>query len=352
MRRESSKNNLRFDRTIFLIFIIGLTFLAIFLIRIFANSPRTVYYELNGITMGTYCRIVISSSKTSSKQLAEIIFRELERIYKKYNPKDPQSVISYINSSEGWIDLDEETFVLIDSALKFSDLTNGAFDPALGQLISVWGFDKLDEKVPDTIPADTVIKQTLEHSGYKRVELDPKTRRIALTNNVRLDLGGIAKGYALDRAYQIAKEIDPDCTGFVEVGGDIRIIGPKFGSRPWVIGVRDPRKPTEAITYLYMTEGAVASSGDYERYFVHEGVRYHHIIDPKTGYPARGAISVTVIAENALTADALSTAGFVSANDWEYVVLEYPKFGGVTLLVLEDGSIKRSPAMKIYERKK
>ncbi len=351
MRKKGGKNHLSVDRTIFWIAILILAFIGVILIKVFAGSPKTFYYEYTGLTMGTYCRIVVSSPNTNSKQLAEILFKELERIYHKYNVKDPNSFINQLNSSQGWVDLDEETFVLIDSALKFANLTNGAFDPALGNLISLWGFDKLDEKLPNDVPSSDAIQTALMKSGYKNVELDRRTRRVRLSNNVRIDLGGIAKGYALDRAYQIAKEIDPDCTGFVEVGGDIRILGPKFGSRPWVIGVRDPRKASSEITYLYLKTGAVATSGDYERFFLHNNERYHHILDPSTGYPAKGAISVTVVSENAITADALSTAGFVSAKDWEYVVQEYPKLGGTVLMVLNDGTVKKSPTMKIYERK-
>ncbi|AEH50907.1 FAD:protein FMN transferase [Pseudothermotoga thermarum] len=351
MPKKDSKDFIKINRTLFWIFLLGLTFAVAFLIRIFFNSQKTLYYELNGFTMGTYYRIVVASSKVESKQLAEIIFKELDRIYKKYNPKDPESVVWKINSSNDWVDLDEETFVIVDSALKFAELTNGAFDPALGTLISLWGFDRLDEKIPSKIPPDEAIKKALEQSGYKNVELDGRTRRIRLHNNVKLDLGGIVKGYALDRAYQIAKEIDPSCTGFIEVGGDIRILGPKFGSRPWVVGVRDPFSPSKAVTYFYMTSGAVATSGDYERYFVYENKKYHHIIDPKTGYPAQGVTSATVISEDAITADALSTAAFVSGADWEYVILEYPKIGGIVLLISHDGTVKKSSAIKAYEKR-
>lgn len=350
MRQKDSKNLLKLDKRLLLIaFSLMSILLAIFLTSFFKASSS--YYELNGFTLGTYCRIVVSSKK-SSKVLAEVIFNELDRVYKKYNPNDPASVVSKINNSKDWVDVDEETFVLLDVAARFSRITNGAFDPALGNLIQLWGFDKIAEKVPEKIPTTDEINRALQRSGASKVELDHQRRRVRLLDGAKLDLGGIAKGYALDRAYQVAKEVDKDCTGFVEAGGDIRILGPKFGSRPWVVGVRDPRKPDTAISYLYLTSGAVATSGDYERYFEFNGIRYHHILDPKTGFPARGAISVTVIADNAVTADALSTAGFVMGQDWEFVVLEFPKLGGTVLMVTEEGTIRRSPAMVIYEQPK
>ncbi|MCS7174763.1 FAD:protein FMN transferase [Pseudothermotoga sp.] len=350
MRQKNSKNVLKFDKRLAFISLSLLTILLIiFLTSFFRATPS--YHELNGFTLGTYCRIVVSSKK-NSKVLAEIIFNELDRVYKKYNPNDPASVVSRINGSTDWIDVDEETFVLLDVSIRFSKITNGAFDPALGNLIQLWGFDKIAEKIPNRIPTLDEINRALQRSGVDKVELDHQRRRIRLLNGAKLDLGGIAKGYALDRAYQVAKEVDKDCTGFVEAGGDIRILGPKFGSRPWVIGVRDPRKPDTAISYLYLTSGAVATSGDYERYFELNGIRYHHILNPKTGFPAKGAISVTVVADNAVTADALSTAGFVMGQDWEFVVLEFPKFGGSVLLVEENGTIRKSSTMVVYEQPK
>lgn len=350
MRKKDSKNILRINNFVLVIFLIGIAITVAILVMAFVRIPPS-YYEYTGFTLGTYCRIVVSSKK-GSKNLSEIIFNELDRVYRKFDPNNPDSTISKINSSKDWVDLDEESFVLIDAALKFSKITENAFDPALGNLIKLWGFDRIAERVPTKIPSQSEIDEILRHCGVEKVELDSRTRRVRLNDGVKLDLGGIAKGYALDRAYQIAKEIDAKCTGFVEAGGDIRILGPKFGSRPWVIGVRDPRRSESAIDYIYLTDGAVATSGDYERYFIVDGVRYHHIFDPKTGYPARGAQSVTVIAKDATTADVLSTSGFVMAQEWEYVVLEYPRFGGSVLLIGEDGAIHKSPSFSVYERTK
>jgi len=348
--KKDSKNLLRINRVVFLIFLVGIGIGLSLMVSIFIRTPPS-YYEHTGFTLGTYCRIVVSSKK-GSKTLSEIIFNELDRIYKKFDPNNPNSVIGKINTSTDWVDLDEETFVLLDAALKFSQITDGAFDPTLGDLIRLWGFDRISEKTPTKIPSSKEIEEILRHCGVDKVELDSRMRRIRLKDGATLDLGGIAKGYALDRAYQIAKEVDSNCTGFVEAGGDIRILGPKFGSRPWVIGVRDPRKADSAITYIYLKEGAVATSGDYERYFTVNGVRYHHIFDPRTGYPAVGAQSVTVVARDATTADVLSTAGFVMAPDWEYVVLEYPRLGGSVLLIDQEGKLHKSISFSAYEQAK
>lgn len=348
MRARDREILLRLNKEVVWLFVTGSVVVATLVVLFLLRTPPS-YYEYDGFTLGTYCRIYVSSEKINPKSLAEMLFTELDRIYKKYNANDPESVLSKINVSQDWVDLDEETFVLLDAALKFSNMTEGAFDPTLGNLIHLWGFDQLDEQ-DVRVPDSSEIEVALLHTGYKNILLDRQKRRAKLLNGIHIDLGGIAKGYALDRVYQIAKEVDPDCTGFVEAGGDIRIIGPKFGSRSWVIGIRDPDDTNECVGYLYLDSGAVATSGDYERYFIVNGVRYHHILDPQTGYPARGIKSATVVASTAVTADALSTAAFVlGGKNWEYVVLDFPKSGGHVLLVDKDRNIRKSPSLSVYE---
>lgn len=348
MRARDREILLKLNKEVIWLFITGSIVVATLVVLFLLRTPPS-YYEYDGFTLGTYCRIYVSSKKINSKSLAEMLFTELDRIYKKYNVNDPESVLSKINMSEDWFDLDEETFVLLDAALKFSNITEGAFDPTLGNLIHLWGFDQFDEESV-RIPDPSEIEVTLPHTGYKNILLDRQKRRVKLLNETHIDLGGIAKGYALDRAYQIAKEVDPDCTGFVEAGGDIRIIGPKFGSRPWVVGIRDPDDTNECVGYLYLDSGAVATSGDYERYFTVNGIRYHHILDPQTGYPAQGVKSATVVASTAVTADALSTAAFVlGGKNWEHVVLDFPRSGGHVLLIDKDRNIRKSPSLSVYE---
>ncbi len=159
------------------------------------------------------------------------------------------------------------------------------------------------------------------------------------------------KGYALKRAYQIAKEFDKNCHGFIEAGGQIMILGPKYNKANWVIGIRDPRgQPGENIAIVYMKEGSIATSGDYERFFIIDNVRYHHIIDPKTGYPANKAVSATIISEDPVIADAFSTAAFVLGKDnWLFTRTVFTKYGAEVMIVTPKKEQLRSDRFYIYE---
>jgi len=345
MRASDRKNISLLRKEVIIYMFIGIAGFLIILLGFILKPPQT-YYKLKDVALGTYVNIVIGSNKINPERIAKAILDELKRLTVKFDPRNPRSIIHKINEANGdWVSVDEETFTLIKASIRFAQITDGAFDPTLGKLIELWGFDVMKPH----LPTDDEIKETLKHSGYKNVLFDDKNMRVKLLNGIKLDLGGIAKGYALEKARQIAKSFDPDVTGFVEAGGDIRIIGPKFGREPWVVAIKDPRKE-EPMDFIYLLDGAVATSGDYERFFEMNGRRYHHILDPKTGYPARGTWSATVIAEDAVTADALATAAFVLGKDWRFVVLEFPKLGGHVMLVLEGGTIKKSDTFKLFER--
>lgn len=192
------------------------------------------------------------------------------------------------------------------------------------------GFDKINDSafVP-SIPSDLEIEEALERCGYENVLLEKDV--ITLENSVKLDLGGVVKGYAIDRGISIAKEMDPNATGYIDAGRDIGIIGPKFGGEYWSIAVQDPRGESgEYIDIVYLKKGTIVTSGDYERFFIVDGVRYHHILNPKTGYPVRDNISTTVISPDAMDADAFSTAAFVLGSEFSAVLL--PVLGGKACL--------------------
>jgi len=156
---------------------------------------------------------------------------------------------------------------------------------------------------------------------------------VRLKNGALLDLGGIVKGYAIDRCVQVARELDPSATGYVDIGGDIGIIGPKFGGADWIISVQPPREiaGVRQMAAVFLKTGGIATSGDYQRYFEVDGKRYHHILNGETGMPSTGTISVTVIAQNSMDADALSTAGMVLEAD--YVLQILPRLGGQALVM-------------------
>lgn len=346
MRKADRKDVLK--KRIIIQSIVFLTAILIFLaVALWMNFSRgsTAYVEKDEFVFGTFVRVVVSSEKRDPKAIADAMIQEMKRLESKFHPyHDGNSVIFKLNHATGPVTVDEETAFLISKSLYYSEITAGAFDPALGRLIKLWGFDSPDTK--KRVPTSEEIAKALESSGYANVEIHGK--EVSLKNHAWLDLGGIAKGYAVDQAVRLAKKMDENATGFVDAGGDIAIIGPKFGQFPWKIGIRDPRGgPQDIIGVVYLSEGAIATSGDYERYFEVDGVRYHHIFDSKTGYPARKSISATVIAEKLVDADALSTAAFVLG--WSKIVEGFVGLGAQAMVIDAEGKIYKTKGFVAYE---
>ncbi len=199
----------------------------------------------------------------------------------------------------------------------FAALTDGAFDCTMGALTSLWNFP-----AAVTPPAPGQIDSARALVGYEALEVAAQPQTVRLHRaGLRLDLGAAAKGYAVDRAVAAMRALDVEA-GVIEAGGDIRYWGTKPDGRPWLFGVQHPRSPAQYIAVEDLGLAAIATSGDYEQYFDWEGVRYHHLLDPKTGHPARASISATVWAATALDADILSTAVFVLGPDQGLALVE------------------------------
>lgn len=321
--------------------------IAILIVMVFVILFRQPpdYVVKDGVILGTHVRLVVSSKY--SGRIVDSIFDELRRIDLKFNPYDSRSKIYQLNHSNGeWIEVDDEILFVLKKSLYYAELTGGAFDFTLGRLIKLWGFDS--ENSEKRVPSRDEIEEALKHVGYEKVNVSGN--KVKLENGVWLDFGGIVKGYAIDRAVQIAKKIDPKATGFIDAGGDIGIIGPKFGGADWIVGIRDPRGESQqdTIGIIYLKEGSVATSGDYERFFVLNGKRYHHILNPRTGYPAEGIISATVIADSCIDADALSTAIFNLGL--EYSLIYVPRYGGQIFIVDENQKIYKSKGFSYFEQ--
>ena len=197
----------------------------------------------------------------------------------------------------------------------FAALTEGAFDCTVGALTNLWNF-------PDAVapPAPAQIDSALALVGYEGLEVAAQSFRINRPG-LQLDLGAAAKGYAVDQAVATMQELGVEA-GVIEAGGDIRYWGEKPDGRRWLFGVQHPRDPEQYLAVEELGLAAIATSGDYEQYFDWEGERYHHLLDPKTGYPARLCISATVWAATALDADILSTAVFVLGPDQGLALVE------------------------------
>lgn len=231
---------------------------------------------------------------------------------------------------------------LLLEAGRLSELSNGLFNPTIGKLIALWGFH--DNALPiGTLPDTAAIAALIAQAPGVSDITFTGTGLVNRNPAVSYDLGAFAKGYAIDRAIERLREFGIQ-NAIVNAGGDLRAIG-QHGDRPWRIGIRHPRANSILASVEIEANDSVFTSGDYERFFEVDGKRYHHIIDPRSGYPADTTMSVTVIHENAATADAAATALFVAGpEDW--VVIARKLGIGLVMLINSDGIIHMSPAMQ------
>ncbi len=250
--------------------------------------------------MGTYFTVKVYGGGES---ILDKVFKEAERISHKYSLEEGDSYISRLNRGE--VSLDRETRWLLDFARGVWEASGGAFDPTVGKLKILWGFNRKPH-----LPSPSQIKQALKFVGFGKVKfLHGRLKEAGYV----LDLSSFAKGYAVDRAWEILQR-NGVRSALLDAGGDIRVLGRKPDGSPWRIGIKNPTGPG-IIKVVELENSAVATSGDYENYFVKNGIRYHHLLDPRTGYPARWFHSVSVVAPTCILADALSTAIFVAGPE-------------------------------------
>lgn len=231
--------------------------------------------------------------------MIEKAFAEIKRISEKYSFEKKNSYLSALNRGES--SLDAETEFLLRFASKLYRESSGAFDPTVGRLKLLWGFNE-----KPSLPSGEEIRRALKWVGMDKLRIENKK---ITSKGVLLDFSAFAKGYAVDRACEIL-ERGGVTSALIDAGGDIRVLNSKADGSPWEIGIKNP-VGDGIIKVIELKNSAVATSGDYENYFVKDGKRYHHLLNPKTGYPARGLHSVSVIAPTAMQADAYATAVFV-----------------------------------------
>ncbi len=246
---------------------------------------------------------------------AEIATREvidrLKTIENKMTVKLPDSELNLLNkmAGKGTVSLSRDTIYVLKKAKEFSQLSHGAFDATLGPIINTWGISTGKQRIPD----DQEIRDLLLKVNYKDLIIDENKLEVKLERTGQsVDLGGIAKGYAGDEAIGIYKKHGIE-SAYINLGGNVVVLGNRSDGKPWKIGIQNPRDVNgKYIGIVEVSDKAVITSGDYQRYFEENGERYHHIFDPNTGYPAKsGLISATIITELSIDGDALSTAVFV-----------------------------------------
>lgn len=243
----------------------------------------------------------------NSEELIEEVFAVMENLEGMLSRFIDGSDVANINERAGqWVKASPITLEVIELGLELGKRTGGVFDITVGAVLDLWGFGSGRYHVP----SEEEIASALDTVDYTKVEVDRSQSMVRIPEGAVLDLGGIAKGYIIDAGTQVLRDANVE-RSIVNAGGDISVIGRRPDSLPWRVGVQNPEKPSQIRWILPLDDESVVTSGDYQRYFTHDGVRYHHIIDPRTGLPARELTSVTIVGKDAATCDALSTAVFV-----------------------------------------
>lgn len=294
--------------------------------------------------MDTYVTItVVSTSKDRAEKASKDAFSTLERFGDLINFFSAGSELSRINRNSGVapVKVSPLTLDVVKQSLYVARQSGGAFDPTIGPEIRMWDFHK---KIK---PTDAAIKKKLPLVGYRNVIVDSKDSTVFLKKKgMMLDLGGIAKGYGADLAVEALKR-DGIRAGIVAVAGDIKTFGLKPDGSPWNIGIENPRKKNasdEIMATVRLSDKAISTSGDYQRYFILRGRRYHHLLNPKTGYPAMYCRSVSVIADKGVFTDSFATAVFIMGPEKGMKLLK--KLGMDGVIVDAEGHLHITPGLK------
>jgi thiamine biosynthesis lipoprotein len=306
-------------------------------------GERTLYNKRFRVMGGWgLLRFLDDRGLETAERVATRAMAEAERIERKYSRFLPSSVISRINRDAGRtpVAVDSETVDLVERALRLAEATGGAFDPTVGILRRAWNFREA------RVPTPAEVEGLLPLVDWRQVSVRNGTIFLR-REGMELDLGGVGKEYAVDRVAAKLLEDEISCA-VVNLSGDLRTLGTRGDGRPWNLGVMDPRNKERCrFAVRLLAGGGVASSGDYERFFMKDGVRYHHLLDGRTGWPARGVASSTVIAEDAFHAGLAATASFLLGPERGLrYLLDQPGIEGA--LITEEGELLPTPGMDRY----
>ena len=292
-------------------------------------------------TMGTRIHVELWSEQRAAGEAAiDAVMRDMERIDAAMSTYKADSEVSRVNAgaARAPMRISRELFDLLTTAVEYSRITDGAFDITYASVGFMYDFRRRQK------PTEAEIEAALPAVNYRNLELDPRRRTVHFSRpGVRIDLGGIAKGHAVDRGIAILQQRGIR-HALVSAGGDSRIIGDRFG-KPWIVGIRHPDHKDQVIARIPLVDTAISTSGDYERYFDENGVRYHHIIDPATGHPASKVRSATILAPTATRTDGLSKTAFVLGPEAALAI--YNGLGDVdAILVAPDGRVLYSKGLE------
>lgn len=303
------KGNKFYSRLYIRIFKIQMVLLLWILCFFSVSCKKKQYPPQTVLVMGTVCTVNLYDAGTA--ELYKQIIDRLYEIEREFSVSMPDSQISTINKQAGIapVQVSEDVITVLDTAVLFAKKTNGAFDPTIGPLVKLWNIGTEFAH----LPSDKEIQNALSFVDYHKIIIDHIASTVYLEQSgMSLDLGGIVKGYAADEIVRILKQ-QKVTRALIDLGGNIYAYGCKKDDAPWRVGIRNPfDTQSEPPLGVQVDDQTVVTSGVYERFFIQDGVRYHHIINPKTGYPMQnGLVSVTIISDSSMYADALSTSVFI-----------------------------------------
>ncbi len=294
--------------------------------------------------MGTQVTIKLeSNTKQQAEQCAKNAFNEINRIELLLSTYKADSEISQINShaAQNPVNISDETFSLLQLAIKYSKISHGAFDISYESIGYQYDLRKKSK------PSDDNIQRLLPAINYQHIVLNYPSVFFKHPN-VKINLGGIGKGYAIEKASQLLKQCGIS-EGIISAGGDSKIIGDHHG-KEWIIGIQHPRKKNELALRIPLSNIAISTSGDYERYYIDNGKRIHHIINPKTGKPSTRSWSASVIGDNATITDALSTTTFILGEKEGLELIN--SIAGVDAIIIDtNGQIHYSNGLDAYAQR-
>jgi len=324
-----------------LLAMVGLGLVLFFLPR----PPRAVPFERAHFAMGTVVHLKLYEEEEAASRLSRLAFAEIDRIDSTMSHFAEASELSRLNrlAASEPVACSAELMRVLIPARRFAGVTSGAFDITIGALTDLWNFP--DASRP---PAVLAIAAARASVGYEKLQIREQTVRF-LHPDLSLDLGAVAKGYAVDRATNLLIS-EGARSGLIIAGGDIRYWGEKPDGREWRMGIQHPRAPDQLVEAEDIGLNAVATSGDYEQTFEHGGTRYHHLLDPRTGYPARGCVSVTAWAPTAMEADILSTAVFVLGPNRGVDWIETLPRAETLVFFVDQGELRHRSSSGVAER--
>jgi thiamine biosynthesis lipoprotein len=316
------------------------------LLTAFSLHAQMVYQEKHSLLGSPYEITVVVKDSTEGKKFADMSVKELKRIEQLISEWIPTSDISLVNQQAGKqpVKVHAEVFELLQRSVKFSKLTDGAFDVTWAGMDRIWKFDGSMKEMP----SEERIRNSVQNVGYQNLILNEKDTTVYLQKQgMKIGTGGIGQGYIADRIKQLLLA-SGNASGLVNISGDITSWGKQPDGKPWTVAIINPVNKEKVFAFFPLEETAIETSGNYEKFVVFNGIRYAHIIDPRTGYPAQGVVSVSVFAKHTEIADALATGVFVLGVDVGLNLIN--QLEGIECIIIDDqGKIHMSKGIEVNQ---